>query len=320
MLLSPPSQAHAAEPGPGKSFSGDQRALVKPSKRSLVSVPPMKIQRRDFLKSSLAVSAAAAIGSRAEAASSAASASSASGSEYYELRSYRLPAGASHTALDSYLEKALIPALGKRGIKNVGVFTELEVDKKAGTSKPKVDSPVWVLIPHASLQSFADVATNLNADPMVVKAGAGYLDVPKAKPAFERIDVWLYVAFTGMPKLEVAAFSKSKVPTRVFEMRDYESHSEAKALNKIAMFNAGEIQVMKELGMSPLCYGQSLAGPNLPHLRYFTAGPDLATHLANWGKFGTHPIWVKLKDDPQYKDNTSKNTPRFLTPKPYSVI
>jgi hypothetical protein len=277
----------------------------------------MKIQRRDFLKTTLVASATAAVATRVQAASSS---SSASGSEYYELRSYRLKSGATHDTIDRYLEKALVPALDKRGIKDVGVFTELEVDKKAGSSKPKADSPIWVLIPHASLQSFADVGMSLNADPAVVKAGAGYLDVPKASPAFERIDSWLYVAFTGMPKHEVPAFSKKKVPTRVFEMRDYESHSEARALNKIAMFNAGEIQVMKELGMSPLCFGQSLAGPNLPHLRYFTGGPDLTAHLANWGKFGTHPIWVKLKEDPQYKDNTSKNTARFLTPKPYSVI
>ena len=276
----------------------------------------MNIQRRDFLKTSLAASATAALATR----SAAASTGSGSPGEYYELRSYRLKPGASQVPLDKYLEKGLIPALDKRGIKNVGVFTELEVDRKAVTSKPKVDSPVWVLIPHATLQSFVDVGTTANADPAVQQAGAGYLDAPKADPAFDRIDTWLYVSFIGMPKLEVPAFSKSKAAARVFEMRDYESHSELKALNKIAMFNAGEIQVMKELGMSPVCYGQSLAGPNLPHLRYFTGGKDLAAHLGNWGKFGSHPIWMKLKEDPQFQENTSKNTSRFLAPKPYSVI
>jgi hypothetical protein len=277
----------------------------------------MKIQRRDFLKTSLAASAVAAVGSRAEAA---ASPGAAPGAEYYELRAYRLKSGATHDAIDGYLEKGLVPALAKRGIKNVGVFTELEVDKKAVTSKPKADSPIWVLVPHTTLQSFVDVGMTLNADPAVQKAGSSYLEVPKANPAFERIDSWLYVAFSGMQKMEMPGFSKSRTPARVFEMRDYESHSELKALNKIAMFNAGEIQVMKELGMSPVFFGQSLAGPNLPHLRYFTGGKDLAAHLGAWGKFGTHPIWVKLKEDPQYKDNTSKNTARFLTPKPYSVI
>lgn len=276
----------------------------------------MKLPRREFLKTSLAASATAALASPTRAAAASAGA----GREFYELRAYRLKPGAATDALDAYLEKAVFPALERRGIKDVGAFTELEVDKKAAAAKPKADAPVWVLIPHASLESFVDVAATLNAEPAVQKAGAAWLDVPKASPAFDRIDVWLYLAFSGMPHHVVPEFSKKKVPTRVFEMRDYESHSEAKALNKIAMFNAGEIDVMKELGMSPVCYGQSLAGPNLPHLRYFTGGPDLATHLANWGKFGTHPTWDRLKNDPQYKDNTSKNTARFLAPRPYSAL
>jgi hypothetical protein len=154
----------------------------------------------------------------------------------------------------------------------------------------------------------------------VQQAGASYLDVPKASPSFDRIDVWLYLAFSGMPHHELPEFSKKKVPTRVFEMRDYESHSELKALNKMAMFNSGEIPLMKDLGMSPVLFGQSLAGPNLPHLRYFTSGPDIATHLANWAKFGPDPRWKAMSSDPQYKDNTSKNTSRFLTPRPYSAI
>jgi hypothetical protein len=223
-------------------------------------------------------------------------------------------------ALDGYLAKAFIPALNARGVATVGVFTELDVDKTAATAKPKADSPVWVLIPHASLESFARVSAELHTDATVLQAGADYLNAPRASPAFDRIDVWLYLAFAGMPKLEVPAFSRSRVPTRVFELRDYESHSELKALNKIAMFQAGEIDVMKELGMSPVFYGQSLAGPNLPHLRYITSGPDLAMHLANWKKFGTHPTWVKLKNDPQYADNTSKNTARFVAPTDYSQI
>jgi hypothetical protein len=275
----------------------------------------MPSTRRSFLKTSLAASAAATLG-----AVKLSAAEKSAGREYYELRAYRLKPGASSAPIDGYLAKALIPALNARGVATVGVFTELDVDKTAATSKPKADSPVWVLIPHASLESFARVSAELNTDATVLQAGADYMNAPKASPAFDRIDVWLYLAFAAMPKLEVPAFSRSRVPTRVFELRDYESHSELKALNKIAMFQAGEIGVMKELGMSPVFYGQSLAGPNLPHLRYITSGPDLATHLANWKKFGTHPTWVKLKNDPQYADNTSKNTARFVAPTAYSQI
>ncbi len=276
------------------------------------------MKRRDFLKTSFAASAAATLGAGKLAAADASSAPA--GREYYELRAYRLKSGATSTALDDYLARGVIPALNQRGIASVGVFTELDIDKNAATSKPKADSPVWVLIPHASLDSFVNVATTVNTDAAVQAAGAEYLNAPKANAAFDRIDVWLYLAFAGMPKLAVPAFSKSRVATRVFELRDYESPSELKALNKIAMFHAGEIDIMKDLDMSPVFYGQSLAGPNLPHLRYITCAPDLARHLANWKKFGTHPIWAKLKDDPQYKDNTSKNTARFLAPTAYSQI
>lgn len=276
----------------------------------------MHLPRRDFLKTSLAASAALAAAGRA----SAASAPSGAAREYYELRAYRVKPGASTASIEGYLEKALLPALAKRGVKNTGVFTELEVDKKAVTSKPKADTPLWVLIPHASLESFASVSADLNTDAAVQAAGAAYLGVAKASPAYERIDTWVYRAFSGMTQMEVPAFSKNRTPTRVFEMRDYESHSEKAALSKMAMFNNGEIPLMKDLGMSPVFFGQGIAGPNLPHLRYITSGKDLASHLAPWAKFGPDPRWVKMKDDPQYKDNTSKNTARFLAPTAYSQI
>jgi hypothetical protein len=274
------------------------------------------MKRRDFLTTSLAASAAAALVRSPLAAAE----KPAGAREFYELRAYRLKPGATTAPLDSYFAKAFIPALNQRGIKNVGVFTELEVDKKAVTSKPLASSPVWVLIPHASLESFVSVSADLNADATVQAAGADYLTVPKATPAFDRIDTWLYRAFAGQPQMELPAFSKNRVPTRVFEMRDYESHSERAALNKMAMFNNGEIPLMKDLGMSPVFFSQGLAGPNLPHLRYFTSGSDLAAHLAAWAKFGPDPRWKAISGDPQYKDNTSKNTSRFLAPTDYSQI
>lgn len=274
----------------------------------------MNTSRRSFLKSSLAASAATAFAHTATAAGASAA------RDYYELRAYRLKPGASSTPLNGYLEKALIPALAKRGLKDVGVFTELDVDKKAGTSKPKPETPVWVLIRHSSLESFASAAAELNADPATQAAGADYLNVPKANPAFDRVDTWLYRAFKSMPQMELPAFSKNRVPTRVFEMRDYESHSERAALSKMAMFDDGETQLMRDLGMSPMFFGQGIAGPNLPHLRYITSGADLASHLAGWAKFGPDPRWIAMKDKPQYKDNTSKNTARFLVPTAYSQI
>jgi hypothetical protein len=274
----------------------------------------MRTSRRQFVASTLAASAAAA------ASTADLRGQQPAAREYYELRAYRLKPGAPTAPLDTYLEKALLPALATQGIPAAGVFTELDVNKQAQTSTPKPDAPTWVLIPHATLDSFVRVSADLNADPAVQKAGADYLQAPKATPAFDRIDTWLYVAFKGHPAMTIPDFSKKRVPTRVFELRDYESHSEAKALAKIAMFDEGEIEIMRTLGMSPLFFGQGLAGPNLPHLRYITSGPDLASHLDAWKKFGPDPRWMKMKDLPQYADSTSKNTARFLAPRPYSTI
>lgn len=281
----------------------------------------MNLPRRDFLKTSLAATATAAFAARLSAA-----APTAPSREYYELRCYRLQTGTRLKAepnpalLDTYLESALLPALDRLGVKHAGVFTELDVNKETATSAPKADSPVWMLIPHASLDSFVQVSTALNTDPALQQAGAAYLQAPKAAPAFERVDTWLLLAFASMPRLELPAFSRDRVPTRVFEMRDYESHSELKALNKMAMFDDGETQLMRDLDMNPVFFGQALAGPDLPHLRYITSGPDLASHLAGWKKFGPDPRWQQMRTDPRYADNTSRNTARFLTPKPYSQI
>lgn len=305
--------------GAAKKLRRGESALVKRGPACFAArLSPMQLPRREFLKTTLAASAATAVSSAGLHA--AAASSSAAGREYYEVRSYRLKPGASTALLDTYLEKGLLPALDRRGIKNVGAFTEVEVDKKAVTSKPKENSPLWVLIPHPSFESFLGVNTELNAEAPVRQAGTEYFGVPRANPVFDRIDTWLYLAFKGQPHMDVPAFSKNKTPTRIFEMREYQSHTEAMALNKIAMFEAGEIPLMKDLGMSPVFFGQGLTGPNLPHLRYITSGPDLAAHLAAWAKFSPDPRWKVLADDPQYKDNVSKNNPLFLVPRPYSAI
>jgi hypothetical protein len=284
----------------------------------------MKSTRRNFLKSSLAASATAAIATGISARAAQTSPSAAA-RDYYELRAYRLKPDTSSAVLENYLEKALIPALNARGLANVGVFTEVEVDKKAVTAKPKIGTPtapvaIWMLITHPSLESFTQISAELNTDATVQAAAPEFFRTPKSNPAYDRVDTWLLRAFAGMPKLAVPAFSKNKTPSRIFELRDYESHSEERAINKMAMFNDGEISLMQDLGMSPVFFGQALAGPNLPHLRYITCGPDLATHLGNWKKFGPDPRWVKMKDQPTYKDNTSKNTARFIVPTAYSQI
>lgn len=266
----------------------------------------MALDRRSFVKSATVAAAASMLPATAAVAGDVKM-----GRDYYELRAYRLKAGAPHTLLDDYLAKALIPALNRRGIRNVGVFTE-----PAATDGPAV----WVLMTHRDMASIGAVNAAINADPVVIAAGAEYLKVPgKDDLGFDRIDSWLFLAFAGLPRLKVPASTRTKQP-RLFELRTYESFSELKALKKVDMFNAGEIDVMTELKMSPVFYGQALAGRDLPQLTYMLCTPDKAASEVAWKAFGSHPTWVRLKDDPQYADTVSKITSRYFVPTSFSQL
>ena len=266
------------------------------------------MKRREFLKGSLAASAIAGMSHLTLGARGAES--GAGNREYYELRGYRLKSGASHDLLDGYLEKAALPGLNRLGIKPIGVFTEMQ---------PKDGGAVWVLLPHPSLESFATAAARLNADPAFQRAGEPYLQTPKTSAAFDRLDSWLLLAFAGLPRLEQPAYSREKKP-RLFEMRTYESYSEVKALKKVEMFNSGEIEVMREVGLGPIFYGQALIGRDLPHLTYMLSAEDEESHKKHWDAFGKHPVWNKMKNEPQYADTVSNITKRMFTPAAYSQI
>jgi hypothetical protein len=178
---------------------------------------------------------------------------------------------------------------------------------------------VLVLIPYPDLQVFGSAGARLTRDPYYQSAGAEYLNTAKASPAFERIDSWLMLAFAGMPKVELPSYCREGKP-RMFELRTYESFSEPKAQKKVDMFNAGETQLMRDVGLGPIFFGQALIGGNLPHLTYMLSAEDQAGHTKHWDAFKGHPTWDKMKNDPQYADTVSKIANRFLVPAPYSQI
>lgn len=275
------------------------------------------MKRREFLKTSLTISTLAGVSTASLSASAAGQPQGKQ--EYYELRAYRLKSADKRPVLDAYLEKAAIPALNRLGVNPVGVFVQQERSGKPSGTEVRDPASVFVLLPYPSLETLAQVTAQLSADPDYQKAGAEYLQSPKEVPAFERIDSWLMLAFAGLPKLELPAYSREK-KARMFELRTYESHSEMKALKKVDMFNSGEIATMQEVGLAPVFYGQALIGPNLPHLTYMLSAEDQPAHDKHWAGFRDHPTWKKLQKDPQYADTVSKIYNRFLVPTSYSQI
>jgi hypothetical protein len=267
------------------------------------------MKRRTFLKSTLAAVSLAGLAPAVTATAKAAENDGAK-SQFYELRVYSLKTEEQQKLIGDYWRDAAIPALNRLGVKPVGAFVELE--------NPEV-TKIWVLIPYDSLEVFASVPAGLAADAEYQRAGAPYLEAPKSAPAYDRFESNLLVAFDGMKKLEVPVPPSPDKP-RVFELRTYQSRSEGRAVNKVLMFNRGEIPTMREVNLGPVFFAESLVGTGMPNLIYMVSSENMEEHKKHWAGFFNAPTWNKLKDDPQYKDNVSKVISTFLKRTSYSQI
>ncbi len=213
--------------------------------------------------------------------------------QYYQLRVYTTKSGEQQKRINDYWQNAAVPALNRLGFRPIGVFTEID------------DSPtnkIYVLVPSDSFDAFGTLPSKLAADSVYQKAAADFLEAPKTNAAYEHFEISLLVAFDGMKHMVTP--SPDKKPN-VFELRTYLSSSENKGLNKIKMFESGEINVMKEVGLAPIFYSRILAGPQMPGLVYMTCGENLDEHKKHWQAFSSAPVWKGLQADPQFKDNVS---------------
>jgi NIPSNAP len=214
--------------------------------------------------------------------------------QYYEVRIYSTQSAEQQQRVNDYWQNAAVPAYNRLGIQPIGVFTELQ---DSATNK------IYVFIPCESLADFAAIPARLAADADYQKTAAEFLNAPKTNPAYARFESSVLVAFDGMKHLVVPPADHKP---NVFELRTYLSSSEGKGLNKIQMFESGEIPLMKEVGLAPIFYGRTLAGLNMPCLVYMTCGESLAAHKQHWQGFSQSPVWKKMSSDPQYKDNVSR--------------
>lgn len=223
-------------------------------------------------------------------------------SQYFELRVYSTKSESQQSLINDYWQKAAVPAYNRLGVSAVGVFTELQ------------DSPtnrIFVVIPFETPGAYAAVPARLAADAAYQAAAADYLNAPKSAPAYTRFESSLLVAFEGMKKIAVPAAAAEKRPW-VYELRIYESHSESKGDNKVKMFNSGEIPLMQEVGLTPVFFGQTVVGTQMPNLIYMVSGENPDEHKKHWKGFFDAPMWKTLIADPQYKDNVSKVISIFL--------
>jgi hypothetical protein len=216
------------------------------------------------------------------------SASAASERQLYELRQYQLASAEQQAGLDAFLRDAAIPAWNRMGITPVGVFHAAE-----GVS------PSYVLLTHSSLESVLTATQKMLGDAEYLRQGAPFLNAPADKPAFQRVESALLLAFRGMPKLETPV----KNPGRVFQLRIYESPSVKTGQKKIEMFNdAGEITIFRRVGLNPVFFGEAIIGAKLPNLTYMLGFESEEQLKAGWKKFGADPDWQRLRGMEEYAD------------------
>jgi len=267
------------------------------------------MDRRKFVRSSLLTGAVLGSGIPRAAAASGDNRKSMK-QQWYELRTYQFREAGQQALTGAYLEQAAIPALNRLGLKNIGVFSEL-----------KPEGPVaktFLLIPFDSIEAFTGLEARLAKDAVYTKAGEAYLSAAANSPAYERIESSLLKAFAHMPSVEVPEKRE-----RLFELRIYESPTEAAGQKKIEMFNeAGEIDIFKKIGARPVFFGETLIGLRRPNLTYMLCFDNMEAHDSHWKAFGSDPEWKKISAIPEYSDARliSKITRVFLTPAACSQI
>ncbi|MCF0072872.1 NIPSNAP family protein [Dyadobacter sp. CY261] len=259
------------------------------------------MQRRKFIQSSLAVTAAAA----STANTALAGSNHLAQKEVYEWREYEMRFGADQTQLENYFKTALIPALNKHGVKTVGVFKEWH---------PSDPAKIYLLTPYSSIESYFSINLKLKTDADYIKNSAAYNSVPAGKALYSRFTSSLMVAFDGWPSL--VAPGKSKI----FELRTYEGYSEDAVKRKIKMFNDGEYPIFKRAKLDPVFFGEVIAGDKLPRLTYLIACDNMEERDKGWGAFVADPEWEKLVGDAQYADTISKISNAFLVATEYSQV
>lgn len=255
--------------------------------------------RREFVGASIAALCPAATGSAAPKGETA---------EMFELRTYTLKPG-KRPLLDEYLGKALIPVLKRLGIGPVGVFAE----------PPETDvALVYVLIVHKRAEEIVTLPALLAEDSEYRKDGAPSLGARADDPVYLRIESSLLTAIPGMPKLVKPDASKP----RLFNLRIYESHNERAAAKKVEMFEKGELDIFRRVGLTPVFFASAIAGAAMPNLTYMLVFPDETVRKTAWDAFRTDEAWLKLKAIPEYADKeiVSKITNKILAPTSYSEI
>ncbi|MDD4019192.1 MAG: NIPSNAP family protein [Kiritimatiellae bacterium] len=230
------------------------------------------------------------------------------GRELIEIRTYTCSSVEKRDKLMAVFDAALIPALNRQGIGQVGVFW---ASGEVNDGNAAYSTNVFVVIPHPDWGSFAGYGQRLLADPQFMKGAAALFEAPMKDPLYDACAGALFHAFATCPQVRRVTDSAD----RLLQLRTYNSYTSERNVRKVAMFEqGGEIGLFRACGMEPVFFGQALAGDRLENLTYMLGFANKDAKEAAWKRFREHPGWLKLKADPRYKDTANKITNIVLRP------
>ncbi len=190
---------------------------------------------------------------------------------------------------NDYFSKVYAPALVRLGLPPVGFLQPV-----IGERSPYL----LAILTHGTLESIETVNHRLEADDEYRKSTESFLggDLP-----YQRREISVLRAFPHIPTLTPPAARPNHAP-RIFELRTYESNTALTLQRKISMFEQGEAEIFRRLGMSPVFFGQEMIGRNIPSLTYMLAYDDLGSRDKLWQDFGADEEWKKLRTAPGNSD------------------
>jgi hypothetical protein len=231
--------------------------------------------------------------------------------QYYEIKIYRIADKTQESRVDAYLRDAYLPALHRAGIPIVGVFKPVEADTAFGKL-------IYVFIPYKTIDQYLQLPGLLEKDKVYTEAGKSFVDAAYDNAPYKRYESILLKAFMNMPEFAAPKFSTAP-GEKIYELRSYESATEAKAVKKIEMFNqGGEIELFKNLGFNAAFFAEVLTGSHMPNLMYMITFADMKSHDDHWNAFKDSDGWKKLSGMDEYKNTVSKANPYLLHPTSYS--
>ncbi|MDQ2899159.1 MAG: NIPSNAP family protein [Acidobacteriota bacterium] len=209
---------------------------------------------------------------------------------YLQLEYFYMRNGTQPQRANDFFANYFLPAAKRIGLGPLGFFSPV-----IGERGPYI----LMLAGHPTLDSFGTMFSRLSEDAEFQK-GMAKFHLP-GDPGYTRRENSILRAFDAMPSIQVPQ-SDGKRPARIFELRTYESNDLNTLHRKIKMFEGGEIGIFRRLGMSPVFFGEAIAGGNLPSLTYMLSYDDLAAREKLWKDFGSDPEWVKMRAKPGNTD------------------